>query len=57
MDWDVYLPLRLTSISQKTCSRRTLRVTVFVYIDDWLKPYKSLLPRTDKIGFVGPVDP
>ena len=35
------------SISQKSCSRRTLRVTVFVYLDDWLKPYQKLLPRTD----------
>ncbi len=27
-----------------------LRVTVFVYIDDWLKPYQDLLPRTDSTG-------
>ena len=24
-----------------------LFLTVFVYIDDWLKPYQKLLPRTD----------
>ena len=27
-----------------------LRVTVFVYIDDWLKPYQDILPRTDSSG-------
>ena len=27
-----------------------LFLTVFVYIDDWLKPYQSLLPRTDSTG-------
>ena len=32
-----------------------LFLTVFVYIDDWLKPYQKLLPRTDKIGFEGRV--
>ena len=27
-----------------------LFLTVFVYIDDWLKPYQDLLPRTDSTG-------
>ena len=27
-----------------------LFLTVFVYIDDWLKPYQKLLPRTDSSG-------
>ncbi len=27
-----------------------LFLTVFVYIDDWLKPYQKLLPRTDSTG-------